>query len=194
MHKTRNLDDGYMGSGKMIHRAIQKDGIENFIKEILYVFDEEWKMKLAEKILVVTDPEVSYNLCPGGLGGWGYINKTIMTLEKRLEISRIGGLTQHINPIILGRKISKGLRKSEKFRNAMNIRKENHPNAFYGKEHSDETKQLMSLKATERLKDSTKNSQYGTRWIFSLEEKTNRKISKDEPLPEGWFEGRKMKF
>ncbi len=68
------MDDGYLGSGKRLKRAINKYGIDNFNKEIIAVYDVEWKMNLAEKILVVTDPEISYNLCPGGKGGWGYVN------------------------------------------------------------------------------------------------------------------------
>lgn len=39
-----------------------------------------------------------------------------------------------------------------------------------------------------------RNSQYGTRWVHSLEQKISKKISKEDPLPLGWVEGRKMKF
>jgi len=39
-----------------------------------------------------------------------------------------------------------------------------------------------------------KNSQFGTMWIHSLVEKRCKKIQKGDPIPEGWFLGRKMKF
>jgi hypothetical protein len=39
-----------------------------------------------------------------------------------------------------------------------------------------------------------KNSMYGKRWIHSLTEKRSTTIDKGDPLPEGWLEGRKMKF
>ncbi len=74
-HQTNNLEDGYQGSGNLIRRAFKKYGIENFSTVILEVYDAEWKMNLAEKILVVCDKEVSYNLCSGGKGGFGYINE-----------------------------------------------------------------------------------------------------------------------
>lgn len=72
-HKTQNLNDGYMGSGKLIKAAILKYGIENFTKEILFVFDNEQEMNVTEEQLV-TIAENSYNLCPGGQGGFGFIN------------------------------------------------------------------------------------------------------------------------
>lgn len=72
-HQTRNLDDGYMGSGKILKLAIQKYGIENFTKEILFVFGNEEEMNAKEKELVSLG-EGSYNLCSGGQGGFGYVN------------------------------------------------------------------------------------------------------------------------
>lgn len=82
-HQTNNLDDGYVGSGKLLKRAIKKYGKDNFITEIIDIYDQEWQMNLAEKIYVVIDKEVSYNLCSGGKGGFSYINENIWTDEAR---------------------------------------------------------------------------------------------------------------
>ena len=38
------------------------------------------------------------------------------------------------------------------------------------------------------------NSQYGTQWIFSEEEKTSKKIRVTDDIPDGWLKGRKIKF
>jgi len=35
-----------------------------------------------------------------------------------------------------------------------------------------------------------RNSQYGTRWICNVDLQENRKIPKDDPVPEGWIAGR----
>ena len=72
-HQTKNLEDGYLGSGKLLKDPIKKYGKENFIKEILFVFFSEEEMNAKEKELVVVSEE-TYNLCPGGHGGFGYIN------------------------------------------------------------------------------------------------------------------------
>ena len=38
------------------------------------------------------------------------------------------------------------------------------------------------------------NYEFGTRWIHSVEMKISKKIRKEDALPEGWNEGRKIKF
>lgn len=72
-HQTKDINDGYMGSGKLIIQAIKKYGIENFEKEILHVFNTEDEMNDKEAELVVISEE-TYNLCEGGKGGFSYIN------------------------------------------------------------------------------------------------------------------------
>lgn len=84
-HQTEDLNDGYMGSGNVLKRAIKKYGEDNFTTEILEVYDKKWKMELAERILVVVDKEVSYNLKRGGNGGFDYLNEVYWTEEKRKE-------------------------------------------------------------------------------------------------------------
>lgn len=59
--------------------------------------------------------------------------------------------------------------------------------------HKDETKRKIGDKNSKHQSGSG-NSQYGTRWIHSIVEKRSRKILKTDPLPDGWLEGRKMKF
>lgn len=71
-HVTNNINDDYMGSGKYLKRAIKKYGIENFIKEILFVFDNKSEM-FAKEAEIVTEEFIStyntYNIKPGGSGG-----------------------------------------------------------------------------------------------------------------------------
>ena len=52
IHKTKNINDSYMGSGKVIRRAIDKYGIENFQKNILEYFTNYDDMLKREKEIV----------------------------------------------------------------------------------------------------------------------------------------------
>lgn len=38
------------------------------------------------------------------------------------------------------------------------------------------------------------NSQYGTQWIYSDEDKQSKKIRVTDDIPDGWTKGRKIKF
>ena len=69
VHSTYNLDDGYMGSGKRLHIAYKKYGIECFEKEILKFFNtrkecEEYEESVVNEILIADDN--CYNCVPGG--------------------------------------------------------------------------------------------------------------------------------
>lgn len=76
-HSTDDIDDGYMGSGELIKKAIEKYGIGSFTKEVLFEAASAHEMYEKEKELVMTvyDDPLSYNMNGGGKGGWGHINK-----------------------------------------------------------------------------------------------------------------------
>jgi hypothetical protein len=77
VHKTTNLNDGYMGSGVRIRRAINKYGIENFTKTIIKTFTNTIDMYLEESLMVNEDfvkSSETYNVRVGGQGGFEYIN------------------------------------------------------------------------------------------------------------------------
>lgn len=78
VHKTDCLDDGYMGSGKKLMRAIKKYGISNFRKDILEYFDSEESMY--DKEISIVDQvfllrEDVYNMKLGGPANFYYVNK-----------------------------------------------------------------------------------------------------------------------
>lgn len=186
-HQTKDLEDGYMGSGNLLKRAIKKYGKENFKTEILEVYDQEWKMNLAERILVVPDP-TNYNLCPGGQGGFGWINSWIKDHPDYTKWRKLGyKLSPNMN-----REGQKMGPLSIKTRNKISKILKGYPGKWLGKSHTDETKQKMS-KSHQGKHDGIKNSQFGTIWITNGVE--NKKIPKndlDKWLEKGYTRGRKL--
>lgn len=201
-HQTKNLDDGYMGSGKRLFYAISKYGIDNFEKEILFIYDNEYDMNAKEAELVTEEfvkEDTNYNICAGGKGGFGYINENILTTNARKTNGKIGGLKG-------GATHSEKIKTDDKYRNdfdarlklmnekAIEARRNKYPNGtFSGKSHSEEWKQNHSSIMKQRSKGAN-NSNYGKKYIYSLIEKRSKTIPKDDPVPEGWKLGRKIKF
>lgn len=92
-------------------------------------------MNIKEKELVVIS-EDSYNLCPGGNGGFGYINEQNLNNKNH----------EHV-PLLLS-KILSG-KKNPKFSETNKLRHEqglNKYNNFSGKKHSEESKEKQRLK------------------------------------------------
>lgn len=193
-HKTKDLDDNYMGSGKYLKHSQLKHGKENFKKEILFVFDNPDDMFAKEAEIVNEDfiaEEDNYNLKVGGFGGWDYVNQNISD-EKRKIISSLGGRTNHISLEDRGNLISYALCK--KYAND-DLRKKRYEGqqTFKGKSHTLESKKKIG-EANSKHQNGEGNSQFGTMWIYNLELKVSKKIPKGEMIPEGWHKGRKIKF
>jgi hypothetical protein len=71
--KHNGTDPNYMGSGKLLRKAIKKYGLENFEKVILESCSCEQELNLCEQHWIssanaIIDP-MSYNLAKGGTGG-----------------------------------------------------------------------------------------------------------------------------
>lgn len=190
-HQTENINDTYMGSGKYIKRSINKYGIENFKKEILFQFDNEADMNAKEAELVTYEfclREDTYNICVGGQGGFSYLNNTNKSnigWKTNISVNDGGNDYQRRGGIAYAQKIATDLeyRKSVISRAKLNL----NPTAFLGRTHTHETKRKIS-EANSKM-TGTKNSQFGTMWVTNGQE--NKKIKKDvDSIPEGWYKGR----
>jgi group I intron endonuclease len=185
-HQTLDLDDDYMGSGKLLAKAISNYGIENFTKEILYVFDNETEMNAKEAEMVneefVGDAN-TYNLCHGGHGGFSYIN------GNGLRGCHNNETWDKISDTLKGRSPSENTLKGLRLAHAEG-RMHKLP-SFEGKSHTDKTKKKIG-NANSLHQSGEKNSQFGSMWITNGIE--NKKIHKNAvQIPEGWYKGRKLK-
>lgn len=194
-HKTRDLNDGYMGSGKHLKRAQAKYGLDRFSKEILYIFDNKEEM-FAKEAELVNEEFVkradTYNLKEGGFGGFDYLNdkerfnnpshsvermQRLWSLgiaripkDKRVEFSRKGGFLTKQRGVGIH---APGRDKRD----------------FLGRKHKEESKRLIGQKNSTHQKGSG-NSQYGTMWI--TDGITSKKVDSGIVIPEGWRRGRVM--
>ena len=183
-HQTKDLNDNYMGSGKHLKYAIEKYRIENFKKEILFQFDNEADMNAKEAELVTEEfclREDTYNLCPGGHGGWGYVNTSGLRTIGHTEETNVKRSTT-----------LKGKKPSE---NVIFGIKRAHSEGKYkydnmaGKNITEQHKEKISIANTKMT--GNKNSQFGTIWITNGQE--NKKIRQETEIPEDWYRGRKIK-
>jgi hypothetical protein len=190
MHSTDDLNDGYLGSGTLLRRSINKYGKENHSIEILEFLNSREELAAREKE-VVSLQEIAKNECMnlkvGGEGGnvgkggehlggdcWVAANrywKTEEGLKKKSETAKK----------VVKRRLQEG---------TWNVFEKGHQ-IWKGKKHKPETIQKMkeSHKGAGR---GNSNSQYGTCWITN--ERENRKIGKSDTIPEGWRLGRKLKL
>lgn len=99
-HSTDDLEDGYLGSGIAIRRAVEKHKKENFKREILALFESEEAAYEFEAQVVDYRNPMSYNLHPGGIGlkfGVPNSEETRLRMSKsRTGVKRKAFSEQHI--------------------------------------------------------------------------------------------------
>lgn len=123
-HSTDDLDDGYMGSGKRLHQAYKKYGLENFNKEVIDYYNSEDELNQGEIYWIAkfnsTDQNIGYNLTYGGEG-------EIPTEEVRRKLSEA----------------HRGKKLSEEHRRKIGEFWKGKPSRYKGKHHTEEYKMKM---------------------------------------------------
>lgn len=190
MHSTDQLEDGYLGSGKILKASIKKYGKENFQFEIIEQLSDRKSLKERERE-IVNEEEVNNKLCMnlqlGGGGGFSSEEhaykfhaaggKAVLKLKAARHNKRMKEDSDYRSKCVAKTLATKSTRTY--------IRKP----YFHSKESIDKirlSKQNNGLKET--------NSQYGTCWITN--EVENKKIKKDVLetfLSQGWKLGRTYK-
>ena len=197
-HKTKDLNDNYMGSGKYLKHAQEKHGIEHFKKEILFVFDTPEEMYAKEAEIVNEDflaEENTYNLKVGGYGGFDFINSSSKNVYGKNGKRGYGGENlkrgDDLKSMLLENDSWDSYKESISNTIKLKIQSGEIVPGFTGKRHSDKTKKLIS-DANSKHQAGERNSQFGTMWITNGI--SSKKINKHDCVPEGWVTGRKIKI
>lgn len=172
------LDDSYLGSGKLLKKDIAKYGKDCFTKSILFVSKNDFENSEKEREFIALYNAISnplfYNIHVGGSGGnttAGYSSEEKEALKQKLsEINR------GKNNGMYGKHHSEETKsflsywaeferdnssyRTEEFRNKMSELTKGSKNGMYGKKHTEESKQKMSINSKGKT-TGKKNGMYG---------------------------------
>lgn len=185
-HSTEDLEDGYMGSGSLLVRAIKKHGLENFRKVILETFQSSDEAFSRERELVSAAfvlNKQTYNLVEGGNGGSPARMRELV--KKQWE-----------DPEFRARHSERAKETVRRLHEQGLLFGGHERNPFKGKHHSLESKRKIGI-ANSLHQRGKGNSQFGKIWIKNEFEKRSMKVMKDDVeryLNEGWLLGRKTKW
>lgn len=188
-HQTEDLDDDYLGSGKLLFRAIKKYGRSVFKREYISIHNSYEEMMNMETILVNEEfisREDTYNICVGGVGGNLAEYNRIHNAERNKKRWSNPGFAEKEK--LRFSELSKKLWNDPEYRAAHS----GENNVWYGKHHTDETKKVISLKNSIHQFGS-KNSQFGKKWVHNKvigENKSINPLEIDNYLNDGWELGR----
>ena len=184
VHKSDNIqNDNYLGSGKYLNEAIKKYGKQNFKRQILFQCKTQKQMYQKQAQIVnqqFLKRQDTYNLTPGGYGG---LAGMVVVKDKDGNVLKVpkddprylSGQLVSVNEGIVTVKDKDG--------KCFEVSKDD-PRYLSG--------QLVGvnkgIKMPKNHQKGSKNSQYGTMWITNGIQ--NKKIKKEDPIPQNWIRGR----
>jgi hypothetical protein len=183
VHKTEELNDGYLSSSDIVAYAIKKHGKDSFTKEIIYFAKSEEDMFNKEAELVneaFVQRKDTYNIKCGGNGSWTVWNKSKEAFAARSK----GGKNSptHFKPGYIG---PKNFKLNSEHRKLASL-KSSSPEAMAKRKATFEKKRHMQGK---------NNHRYGKCWVYHPET-GSLSVSKEDIetfLSKGFIKGRKIK-
>lgn len=141
--KSSKVNSNYLGSGKLITKAIKKYGVDNFRREILENCDLLEELEKAELFHLNNNLDCfvpkGYNILHGSNGGDTLTNHPdIEIIKRKMRLARIGKCEGEKNPMY-NRK-----HKPESIKKMSEIKKNISYEERYGKDKSDEIKRKFS--------------------------------------------------
>lgn len=172
------LDDTYLGSGKLLKQDILKYGKENFTKSILSISENDVENSEQEKYFIALYNAVSnplfYNIHEGGQGGnttAGFSPEEKEALKRKLSEATRGeknGMfgkhhddqTKTFLSYWAQFERDNSKYQTEEFRQKISKATSGSNNGMYGKRHTEESKQKMSINSKGKTAGE-KNGMYG---------------------------------
>ena len=189
MHSTDNVDDGYLGSGKILKRSIRKHGAENHKREILDHAESYDDLKELEKLFVTNDlleHPLCMNIKLGGDGGFDFINSSRMILDHLKESKQSPEYRAKISEIT--RKKFEDEEYKERFYETVKSDE-------YRAKRSEQMKAIFDASPDYRKKISeskagAKNPAYGKVWVNNgISSRLIDPVDLDAYQQDGWIRG-----
>lgn len=188
-HRTKNLNDGYLGSGTALKAAFKKYGKQHFTKEIILFCKDQNELNKIEQELVTEDfclRKDNYNLSVGGQGLPITITKGDFTKERYEKWKQ---------SLIIWRENNREFIEASNKRRSETISAQyvtgKRQGTFKDRKHSSSSiEKISQTKRGTGTKES--NSQFGSFWITNG--MTNKKVKAVDLIPEGYYIGRVIKI
>lgn len=188
--KDESNRPNYLGSGKLIKRAITKYGIENFTKEIIEECDDSKILQEREKFWIKEHQsqnlETGYNISPGGDGG-----DTISNHTNKKEI--IEKISKALKGRIFSEEHKKKLRENHNSKNPEVGRKisQKLKGRIFSEEHKEKLRQAnLGKKRSPESIDKNRVAMKGRTWVNNPITGEELRVCKNNPIPEGFEVGR----